>query len=156
MPFHKSKIGSNIMRFVFNSYFWTPFSYWSFFLFPGAFHHESILFKTVGLYLHFATSVIHEITTALGIYCFRLGNFPAVNVLTFCDSTARFECCVLFGLTYRITRKEAWERLWRAVLSARLYCWLFFTESRATWHSICVPYKMVPQSIKSVLVGNAV
>ncbi|KAH7833723.1 hypothetical protein Vadar_009059 [Vaccinium darrowii] len=23
------------------------------------------------LYLHFATSVIHEITTALGIYCFR-------------------------------------------------------------------------------------
>ncbi|KAJ9540156.1 hypothetical protein OSB04_026662 [Centaurea solstitialis] len=28
---------------------------------------------TVALYLHFATSVIHEITTALGIYCFRLG-----------------------------------------------------------------------------------
>ncbi|CAN0876688.1 Choline/ethanolaminephosphotransferase 1 [Linum grandiflorum] len=27
---------------------------------------------TVGLYLHFATSVIHEITTALGIYCFRI------------------------------------------------------------------------------------
>ncbi|KAL9253115.1 Choline/ethanolaminephosphotransferase 1-like protein [Drosera capensis] len=26
---------------------------------------------TVVLYLHFATSVIHEITTALGIYCFR-------------------------------------------------------------------------------------
>ncbi|KAF8389857.1 hypothetical protein HHK36_024374 [Tetracentron sinense] len=26
---------------------------------------------TVALYLHFATSVIHEITTALGIYCFR-------------------------------------------------------------------------------------
>ncbi|TYJ98179.1 choline/ethanolaminephosphotransferase 1 [Cucumis melo var. makuwa] len=24
------------------------------------------------LYLHFATSVIHEITTALGIYCFRI------------------------------------------------------------------------------------
>ncbi|XP_072980375.1 choline/ethanolaminephosphotransferase 1-like isoform X3 [Typha angustifolia] len=27
---------------------------------------------TVGLYLHFATSVIHEITDALGIYCFRI------------------------------------------------------------------------------------
>ncbi|CAN1312743.1 Choline/ethanolaminephosphotransferase 1 [Linum perenne] len=27
---------------------------------------------TVGLYLHFATSVIHEITTALGISCFRI------------------------------------------------------------------------------------
>ncbi|KAJ4844813.1 Choline/ethanolaminephosphotransferase 1 [Turnera subulata] len=27
---------------------------------------------TLGLYLHFATSVIHEITTALGIYCFRI------------------------------------------------------------------------------------
>ncbi|KAH9772098.1 Choline/ethanolaminephosphotransferase 1 [Citrus sinensis] len=27
---------------------------------------------TAGLYLHFATSVIHEITTALGIYCFRI------------------------------------------------------------------------------------
>ncbi|XP_028761857.1 choline/ethanolaminephosphotransferase 1 [Neltuma alba] len=27
---------------------------------------------TVTLYLHFATSVIHEITTALGIYCFRI------------------------------------------------------------------------------------
>ncbi|XP_050223988.1 choline/ethanolaminephosphotransferase 1 [Mercurialis annua] len=27
---------------------------------------------TVGLYLHFSTSVIHEITTALGINCFRI------------------------------------------------------------------------------------
>ncbi|KAL7612195.1 choline/ethanolaminephosphotransferase 1 isoform X1 [Lactuca sativa] len=27
---------------------------------------------TAALYLHFATSVIHEITTALGIYCFRI------------------------------------------------------------------------------------
>ncbi|XP_076946976.1 choline/ethanolaminephosphotransferase 1-like [Bidens hawaiensis] len=27
---------------------------------------------TATLYLHFATSVIHEITTALGIYCFRI------------------------------------------------------------------------------------
>ncbi|XP_011077582.1 choline/ethanolaminephosphotransferase 1 [Sesamum indicum] len=27
---------------------------------------------TVVLYLHFATSVVHEITTALGIYCFRI------------------------------------------------------------------------------------
>ncbi|XP_050945524.1 choline/ethanolaminephosphotransferase 2-like [Cucumis melo] len=27
---------------------------------------------TGALYLHFATSVIHEITTALGIYCFRI------------------------------------------------------------------------------------
>ncbi|KAJ0971401.1 hypothetical protein J5N97_019360 [Dioscorea zingiberensis] len=27
---------------------------------------------TVGLYLHFATSVIHEITDALGIHCFRI------------------------------------------------------------------------------------
>ncbi|XP_072967041.1 choline/ethanolaminephosphotransferase 1-like [Typha angustifolia] len=27
---------------------------------------------TVSLYLHFATSVIHEITNALGIYCFRI------------------------------------------------------------------------------------
>ncbi|CAH8351537.1 unnamed protein product [Eruca vesicaria subsp. sativa] len=27
---------------------------------------------TTALYLHFATSVIHEITTALGIYCFRI------------------------------------------------------------------------------------
>ncbi|KAG2283521.1 hypothetical protein Bca52824_054741 [Brassica carinata] len=27
---------------------------------------------TMALYLHFATSVIHEITTALGIYCFRI------------------------------------------------------------------------------------
>ncbi|KAI8527401.1 hypothetical protein RHMOL_Rhmol12G0072100 [Rhododendron molle] len=30
---------------------------------------------TGALYLHFATSVIHEITTALGIYCFRLDYF---------------------------------------------------------------------------------
>lgn len=29
------------------------------------------LVNSVALYLHFATSVIHEITTALGIYCFR-------------------------------------------------------------------------------------
>lgn len=29
------------------------------------------LIISVGLYLHFATSVIHEITTALGINCFR-------------------------------------------------------------------------------------
>lgn len=43
-------------------------------------HHSSVQFLStsyflslysVGLYLHFATSVIHEITTALGIYCFR-------------------------------------------------------------------------------------
>ncbi|XP_022878380.1 choline/ethanolaminephosphotransferase 1-like [Olea europaea var. sylvestris] len=27
---------------------------------------------TASLYMHFATSVIHEITTALGIYCFRI------------------------------------------------------------------------------------
>jgi ethanolaminephosphotransferase len=27
---------------------------------------------TLSLYAHFATSVIHEITTALGIYCFRI------------------------------------------------------------------------------------
>ncbi|XP_031500404.1 choline/ethanolaminephosphotransferase 1 [Nymphaea colorata] len=27
---------------------------------------------TVSLYMHFATSVVHEITTALGIYCFRI------------------------------------------------------------------------------------
>ncbi|XP_058081744.1 choline/ethanolaminephosphotransferase 1-like isoform X1 [Magnolia sinica] len=27
---------------------------------------------TVSLYMHFATSVIHELTTALGIYCFRI------------------------------------------------------------------------------------
>ncbi|CAH9128873.1 unnamed protein product [Cuscuta epithymum] len=27
---------------------------------------------SVSLYMHFATSVIHEITTALGIYCFRI------------------------------------------------------------------------------------
>ncbi|XP_022725371.1 choline/ethanolaminephosphotransferase 1 isoform X2 [Durio zibethinus] len=27
---------------------------------------------TASLYLHFATSVVHEITTALGIYCFRI------------------------------------------------------------------------------------
>ncbi|GAB2280134.1 Cholinephosphotransferase 1 [Dionaea muscipula] len=27
---------------------------------------------TVALYMHFATSVIHEITSALGIYCFRI------------------------------------------------------------------------------------
>lgn len=31
----------------------------------------ALLLTTAGLYLHFATSVIHEITTALGIYCFR-------------------------------------------------------------------------------------
>ncbi|XP_019454986.1 PREDICTED: choline/ethanolaminephosphotransferase 1-like [Lupinus angustifolius] len=27
---------------------------------------------SVALYLHFATTVIHEITDALGIYCFRI------------------------------------------------------------------------------------
>jgi len=27
---------------------------------------------TVALYMHFATSVIHEITNALGIHCFRI------------------------------------------------------------------------------------
>jgi ethanolaminephosphotransferase len=37
--------------------FWVVLGYFSF---------------TVTLYLHFATSVIHEITTALGIYCFRI------------------------------------------------------------------------------------
>lgn len=30
-----------------------------------------LLMDSAALYLHFATSVIHEITTALGIYCFR-------------------------------------------------------------------------------------
>jgi len=29
---------------------------------------------TVGLYLHLAVSVVHEIKDALGIYCFRYGN----------------------------------------------------------------------------------
>ncbi|KAG5062950.1 hypothetical protein JHK85_004133 [Glycine max] len=32
----------------------------------------SVSMNTVTLYLHFATSVIHEITNALGIYCFRI------------------------------------------------------------------------------------
>ncbi|KAF5770552.1 putative transferase [Helianthus annuus] len=32
---------------------------------------------TAVLYLHFATSVIHEITTALGIYCFRIAKKKA-------------------------------------------------------------------------------
>lgn len=32
---------------------------------------QTFLLNSAGLYLHFATSVIHEITTALGIYCFR-------------------------------------------------------------------------------------
>ncbi|XP_031388740.1 choline/ethanolaminephosphotransferase 1-like [Punica granatum] len=32
---------------------------------------------TVTLYLHFATSVVHEITTALGIYCFRIARKEA-------------------------------------------------------------------------------
>ena len=36
------------------------------------FHDFCPFFTSAGaLYLHFATSVIHEITTALGIYCFR-------------------------------------------------------------------------------------
>ncbi|KAH7833412.1 hypothetical protein Vadar_006127 [Vaccinium darrowii] len=35
---------------------------------------------TAALYLHFATSVIHEITTALGIYCFRLESACVVTV----------------------------------------------------------------------------
>lgn len=36
----------------------------------------SFLDQTVSLYLHFATSVIHEITSALGIYCFRFAMPP--------------------------------------------------------------------------------
>jgi len=32
---------------------------------------DSVSMNAVTLYLHFATSVIHEITNALGIYCFR-------------------------------------------------------------------------------------
>ncbi|OMO75502.1 CDP-alcohol phosphatidyltransferase [Corchorus capsularis] len=34
---------------------------------------------TGSLYLHFATSVIHEITTALGIYCFRSARLGTVS-----------------------------------------------------------------------------
>jgi ethanolaminephosphotransferase len=33
----------------------------------------SYLSVTVGLYLHLAVSVCHEIKLALGIYCFRSG-----------------------------------------------------------------------------------
>jgi len=32
----------------------------------------------VGLYLHLAVSVVHEIKDALGIYCFRCGNLHVV------------------------------------------------------------------------------
>nr|AAT08019.1 putative aminoalcoholphosphotransferase [Zea mays] len=37
---------------------------------------------TVGLYLHLAVSVVHEIKDALGIYCFRCGNWKPPCALT--------------------------------------------------------------------------
>lgn len=45
-----------------------------------------------GLYVHFATSVIHEITSALGIYCFRYKFLPSHNVSSLgCGETPLFE-----------------------------------------------------------------
>ncbi|KAL5987516.1 Cholinephosphotransferase 1 [Asimina triloba] len=35
---------------------------------------------TVSLYMHFATSVVHEITTALGIYCFRYNRSCFIHI----------------------------------------------------------------------------
>jgi hypothetical protein len=37
-------------------------------------HLQCFIFLTVGLYLHLAVSVVHEIKDALGIYCFRSEN----------------------------------------------------------------------------------
>ncbi|WRX15453.1 hypothetical protein QQP08_007940 [Theobroma cacao] len=46
---------------------------------------------TASLYLHFATSVVHEITAALGIYCFSAYRFPGWKlVYNFCF-TGRLE-----------------------------------------------------------------
>ncbi|PWZ17954.1 Choline/ethanolaminephosphotransferase 1 [Zea mays] len=63
----------------------------------------------VGLYLHLAVSVVHEIKDALGIYCFRCGNWkppcaltaqkPPSHVFNLSSAAA--------GIAYRITRKEA-------------------------------------------------
>lgn len=93
------------------------------------------LIKLVTLYLHFATSVVHEITTALGIYCFRW-EYPVwifcmsgvfaqclpknystnIRILT-CSHIFNFvpNCICLFN--HRITRKEAWFQLLRCFLS---------------------------------------
>ncbi|AQK83029.1 Choline/ethanolaminephosphotransferase 1 [Zea mays] len=73
------------------------------------FIHCSIFLVTVGLYLHLAVSVVHEIKDALGIYCFRCGNWkppcaltaqkPPSHVFNLSSAAA--------GIAYRITRKEA-------------------------------------------------
>lgn len=39
--------------------------------FPVHLNHNFVLSYAVVLYMHFVTSIVHEITTALGIYCFR-------------------------------------------------------------------------------------
>ena len=61
--------------------------------------------KTVSLYLHFATSVIHEITTALGIYCFRW-SFWSKSM----SKLLVYKLMFLYRVVHRITRKEAWRR----------------------------------------------
>jgi len=62
---------------------------------------------TVGLYLHLAVSVVHEIKDALGIYCFRSAN---LCVILLSKKTAIFQLVLTLFLAAaddRITRKEA-------------------------------------------------
>jgi len=63
---------------------------------------------TLSLYAHFATSVIHEITTALGIYCFRLELRLRYSFFLpfYCFKFTKFDKINLFFFI-RITRKEA-------------------------------------------------
>jgi hypothetical protein len=47
----------------------------------STFTYQRFIFVTVGLYLHLAVSVVHEIKDALGIYCFRSANlcYPTIK-----------------------------------------------------------------------------
>jgi len=49
---------------------------------------------TVGLYLHLAVSVVHEIKDALGIYCFRSAN---LCVILLSKKTAIFQLVITFS-----------------------------------------------------------
>jgi hypothetical protein len=60
-------------------------------------HLMPYLSGTVGLYLHLAVSVCHEIKLALGIYCFRFGNL--LPYLTSLESDVSEDCLLFCCLT---------------------------------------------------------
>lgn len=84
----------------------------------------SLLPNTVALYLHFATSVIHEITTALGIYCFRWEYGIAFQyiILHFYRLPTRFK------IFLRLIHSKLWY-----------FCSLFDLDKISPFHLIFIP-----------------